>query len=340
MYINKGSEMKMIKFKTYKYIDQVFRCEAFSMLIPEGWIPSGGIIWRQHPTMPGAVQFSVTSPDGLDELSLLPTMPYFWSGGMMNMFTFPEGSYYLGNEVRRPVANHLQYIQQYILPKREVNIRIVGDSRNAELENAMRMENQGGFGFNVNADAGTAKLEYGRRGHFFEENITCGILNVNMMYGQTNWIADKMISTRSLRGQLSEKDKIFSVMLKSFKFDIYWFNFYCQYVQALSQSAMNSINAAGEISRIIAENNRHISDIIRRSYDNQQATYDRVYRGISESIRGVNSYYDPYKGYSVQVPNSYRYVYANGLGEYYMTDNPNDNPNTRSNLNWTNLNRG
>ena len=80
-----GSELELIKFKTYKCIDQnAFGCEAFSMLIPEDWIPSGGLIWRQHPTMPGAIQFSVKSPDGINELFIYPSQPYFWSGGMMN----------------------------------------------------------------------------------------------------------------------------------------------------------------------------------------------------------------------------------------------------------------
>lgn len=330
----------MVKFKTYKCIDsQVFGCEAFSMLIPENWIPSGGVIWRQHPTMPGALQFSVKSPDGLDELSILPSQPYFWSGGMMNFFTFPEGSYYLGNEVRRPVANHLQYIQQYILSRRGYNMNIVGDSKNAEMENALRMENQGGYGFNVAVDAGVTKLEYKNKGYIFEENITCGIVTVNMMYGNTNWVADKIISTRSVRGQLTEKEKIFSIMLQSFKFHINWFNYYHQYVQVLTQNTMQSINNAMVISRIISNNFNQVSDIIKRSYESQQATYDKVFRGISEGIRGVNSYYDPYKGHSVQVPNTYRYVYANALGEYVMTDSPSDNPNIGSNLNWTILNR-
>ena len=54
---------------------------------------------------------------------------------------------------------------------------------------------------------------------------------------------------------------------------------------------------------------------------------------------GVNSYYDPYKGYSVEISNGYRYVYANALGDYIVTDNANYNPNVDSNLNWTILNR-
>lgn len=157
-------------------------------------------------------------------------------------------------------------------------------------------------------DAGITKLEFKSNGYSFEEKISCGIVTASMMYGNTSWVADKIISTRSFKGKLSDKEKIFSVMLQSFKFNLNWFNFYYQYVQMLTQNTMQSINNAMVISRIITNNNNQITDIIRRSYQSQQATYDRVFQGISEGIRGVNSYYDPYKGYVVQVPNSYRYV--------------------------------
>lgn len=41
----------------------------------------------------------------------------------------------------------------------------------------------------------------------------------------------------------------------------------------------------------------------------------------------------------VEIPNEFRYVYANSLGEYIVTDNPNFNPNVGSNINWTILNK-
>jgi hypothetical protein len=73
--------------------NQVFGCEAFSMLVPEGWTVAGGIQWRQQATMPGAVNLSVRSPDGLHELSLLPSMPYFWNRNSISFFPPAEGSY-------------------------------------------------------------------------------------------------------------------------------------------------------------------------------------------------------------------------------------------------------
>jgi len=309
------------------------------MLVPEGWTVSGGLVWRQHATMPGAISLSVRSSDGLYELNMLPSMPYFWNNNSFSFFGPTEGSQYMGNEVRRPVSGFMQYLEQYVLPKSGFRTRITGCRKLPELENALRAENQGGFGCNIVIDAGIANLEYAYKGSLFEGDITCGIVYNNMMYGQTSWIADRIISTRAPKGKLSEANKVFAIMLKSFKFNLRWFNLYHQFVQSLTQYVMQDIYNAGVISRIISTTYDHISETVRRSYEAQQASNDRVFRGISESIRGVNSYYDPYKGYSVEIPNDYRYVYANPLGEYIVTDNPNFNPNVGSNLNWTILNR-
>lgn len=332
----------MIKFKTFNYIDNaVFKCEAFSMLVPEDWIVSGGVIWRQHATMPGAISLSVRSSDGLYELNLIPSMPYYWGNNGFSFLGFgpKEGSFYMGNEVRRPVSGYLQYLQQYVLPKGGFRTRITGSRSFPDLENALRLENPGGFGSSVSINGGIAKLEYEHNGYLFEGDITCGIVTNNMMYGQSSWIADKIISTRAPKGKLDEASKIFSIMLQSFKFNLKWFNLYNQFVQSLTQYVMQDIYNAGVISRIISSTFDHVSDTVRSSYEMQQASNERVFRGISESIRGVNSYYDPYKGFSVEIPNSYRYVYANSLGEYIVTDDPSYNPNQYSNLNWTILNR-
>jgi hypothetical protein len=151
-------------------------------------------------------------------------------------------------------------------------------------------------------------------------------------------VADKMFVTSFPKGQREKTSPIFGTMIKSFKIDLKWYNMLNQYVQAATNNVMNSIYQAGVRSRIISNMSNQISDMTRHSYERQQAAYDRIYRGFSESTRGVNSYYDPYKGYDVEFPVDYRYVYANPLGEYYVTNNPNDNPNYGSNLNWTILN--
>lgn len=324
----------MIKFKTYTHLDQEgLGCNAFTILVPDGWDVSGGLIWRDHPTMPAAVNLSIKSPDGLNEVRLLPSRPYTWFTAPMMFYSPSEGSFYMGNEIRRPVNGFEEYIRYYILPYYGQNVRYKGSKRLPDLADAIRQENPGG-----SADAGCVRIEYDWGGHTFEEDILCAVVTANLGIS-IYWFVDKIFTLRSEKSYLDDNYKMFDVIIKSFKLDINWYNAYCQLVQVMVNNKLNESRHALIRSRIIANANNQISDMIMQSYERQQATYDRVYQGISESIRGVNTYYDPYKGYGVQLPNQYRYVYGNALGEYILTDDPLYNPNIGSNVNWQNLNR-
>ncbi len=48
----------------------------------------------------------------------------------------------------------------------------------------------------------------------------------------------------------------------------------------------------------------------------------------------MDEYYDPYSGKNVELPADYGHAWANNLGEYIVTENPNYNPNLSSNLTW------
>jgi hypothetical protein len=329
----------MVKFKTYTCHDDQFGRDAFKMLIPHDWNARGGIVWREHPAMPAAVDLTLRSCDNLYALGLLPSAPYTWNGmNMFSLFGQGFGGSYLGNQLRKPAGNAYEFICSDIMTKLGAAYHVTNVRPFPEMEQQLRQENPPSYGANVSFSASVVDFEYQAGGMSFEGSATCGIVYVSAMTGQTIWVADKMFVTSFPKGQREKTAPIFATMIKSFKIDLQWYNMLNQYVQASTNTVMNGIYQAGVRSRIISNMSNQISDMTRHSYERQQAAYDRVYRGISESIRGVNSYHDPYKGYDVEFPVDYRYVYANPLGEYYVTNNPNDNPNYGSNLNWTILN--
>lgn len=337
-YQHNGSEENnnMVRFRTHTCKDeQVLMRDAFSMLVPEGWEVSGGLVWRQHPTMPAAISLCMQSPDRYYELRMFPSMPYCWNESPMGFFAPSEGSYYMGNEVRHPPQGFADYTARYLLPM--TGGRILSSRAFPELEAVLRQENAAPFGCAVDVSAGVSQVEYTLD---YEGEMICGIAVTRMMYGQLTWIADRLIMTRMPKmAGVGPGGWIFPFMLNSFKLDIEWYNGYYQHTQMLSANVMQGIWQAGVTSRIIANTYNQISDTVRRSYEYQQASNARVYQGYSEAMRGVNSYYDPYKGYAVEFPCDYRYVYANPLGEYIVTNDAGYNPNVGSNMNWTNLNR-
>jgi hypothetical protein len=71
-----------------------------------------------------------------------------------------------------------------------------------------------------------------------------------------------------------------------------------------------------------------------QAYQNRQATYDRISENFSQTIRGVDSYYDPIEQRPIELPSGYNNAWTNSLGEYILSDNSSFNPNVESNLNW------
>jgi hypothetical protein len=102
---------------------------------------------------------------------------------------------------------------------------------------------------------------------------------------------------------------------------------------------MQQIRNAGELSRIISQTHREISDDMMRSWEERQGVYDRLSERFSQNIRGVDEYYDPVSDRRVELPGGYRNAWVNGLGEYVITEQEDYNPNIGSNQNWQRMER-
>lgn len=90
---------------------------------------------------------------------------------------------------------------------------------------------------------------------------------------------------------------------------------------------------------MISQTHDQISREMMDSYNQRQAVYDRLSDEFSRHIRGVEEYYDPLQGGSIELPAGYSNVWANGNGEYILTEDPNFNPAVGSNLHWERIER-
>ena len=102
----------------------------------------------------------------------------------------------------------------------------------------------------------------------------------------------------------------------------------------VTDAARQAINAAGQLSKQIASASDSISRSTREAWRNQQDAYDRVYGELSEQIRGVESYTNPFEGRTVELPNDYRYAWVSSSGEYALSNSAGFDPNVGSNAEW------
>lgn len=336
-----------MRFRTEVCIDRTGTGqEAFRMLIPADWKFDGGITWiMDNPGMPTTAWLRASNPAAPEELEVFPNQSFFWTDNPMNRQMFPPGSKYFGAEVRSPLGP-VDALKGIVLKRFRTPVQslsVVKEERLPDLAAALGVARQEP---GMSADGGTIRVTYSRGGVAMEEQFYALVetfaIPIQSMAGTfTNrlWTVSYIFSTKAPAGRLDTLGTLFRTMASSIRVNPEWMNTYVQVVNFLIRNQMQKIRSAGELSRIISQTHREISDDMMRSWEDRQRVYDRLSERFSQNIRSVDEYYDPVSERSVELPAGYRNAWVNGLGEYVIAEQEDYNPNIGSNQNWQRMER-
>lgn len=334
------SVVRGIRVKPFVCTDaQVTGLDVFRMLMPVGWQSQGGCVWMlDNPAMPASVSLQISNPDGAEAFEILPNMNFTWNpaslGGLFS------GGRQFGAEVRAPMGIR-DALRKLVVPRyrsKMKDVRIVSEAQQPDLPRLARSEalTSGGT-----ADGGKLRLQYdGPRGRVEEEIY--GVVEVfhypiQTMLGMAQgayWVVDYLFSFRAAAGRLDQMANLFSVMIGSVRPNPQWYAAFKAIARQLSQMQVQHIRHIGRLGEIYAQTGREIREQNLADWYARQATYDRLATDRSRQIRDVDAYYDPHKEEVVELPAGYGHAWANNLGEYIVTEDPNFNPNIGSNLHW------
>ncbi len=320
--------------------------EAFRMLVPADWKFDGGITWvLDNPGMPATAWLRASHPSLPVEFELFPNQAFFWSDNPMNQKITPPGSKYFGAEVRSPLGP-VQALKSIVLR------RFRGSAKNLSVINEEHLPDLGrALGAAANApgmsnDGGTIRVRYTKGATEVEEQlyglVETFAIPVQSMFGNfTNrfWTVSYIFSVKAPPGQLDAHGVLFRTLGSSIRVNPQWMNTYVQVVNFLIQSQIRHIRNMGELSRIISQTHREISDDMMRSWEERQGVYDRLSERFSQNIRSVDEYYDPVSERRIELPAGYENAWVNGLGEYVISEQQDYNPNIGSNQNWQRMER-
>jgi hypothetical protein len=336
----------LIKLKTISFIDQQgIGTEAFKLLIPTDWEYEGGVEWLlDNPTMPAISQFRVWNPNGTEQFEVLPNQAFFWTDNPLTSQLFPPGSKYFGNEVKQPLGP-VEALKEIVIPRFRPEIqglKIINEEDIADIVNQSGSQSQSALP--TSTEAGKIRVEYTENGKALEEEIYCVVeatyIPLQTMYGtKTNimWGVNYIGSFRAEKGKLDASAKIFQTVSDSVTLNLKWFNKYVQVVEYLIQMQIQQIESVGQLGSIIAQTGDEIRQENLDLYYQREEMNDRVSTQFSETIRDVDSYFNPLEDKNVEVPTGYDNVWVNGNGEYVLSDNPNYNPNIGNNQNFQRL---
>lgn len=331
----------------FAYYDPQASLEAFSILIPKGWEVRGGVEWvPTRAAAPTNLALQLLSPDGVTAIEGFPTRYFTWTPNPMLMVTQPVGSLYFGNEVQQPVPAR-DAMRAFFLPRvrRFPDLSIVSETPAPDmLQLVMKNPPPPTQGAQYSNDSLRVRVQYTQNQQTVAEEFfgIAEYTRVGMpgMFGVMEsvfWSLGYLSSYRSNAQHIDEYSDLYRAVVTSAKVNPAWAAFVQQISSGLVNNTIRGINQIGELSRQISRNNDQIREMNMRGWQERSAVYDRINERFDEHIRGVDPYFDPNTGSSVELPAGYTHAWSTALGEYIVSDDPNFNPNINSTQNWTPL---
>ena len=315
---------------------------VFQILAPAGWQFQGGCRWQlDNPGMPAVVAFQLWNPQGQQAFEVLPKMNFTWNKNPLSRLLLPPGSKYFGAEVRPPV-NISEAFRSYIFPRFRASARDVQVLNILPLPDLPRqVKSDAAITPGASAEGGKARIRYNLEGCMYDEELYAVVEIFRAQIGTafkpvelTLWFIDYLFSFRSAAGHLDASADLFTVMLQSFKLNPQWYAAVKTVAQTMAQRQINQIHHIGQIGQMISQAGSQAREQNLNDWYRRQDTYDRLSVERSRAIRDVDGFYDPHRQEVVELPSGYGNAWANDLGEYILTEDPNFNPNVESNQNW------
>lgn len=317
---------------------EVARC-----LIPAGWKVEGGVVWDwDHLYNLADTLLRVYNPSGPESLAIYPKLSFYWTADAWTGQLLSNQRMYMGAEIARPLDTPFRAIQEITIPRYRKDLRsakVVGTEEMPKLAEAIVAGYGQSNGWQVSARAGRMRFETTQNGQPVQEDVYAVLTFRNAPQLRSGfWDVERVFSVRGPKGKLEELAQLYQTIESSSRPNLEWFNKYVQINQAVQNTQAEGIRQAGIRSRIISQANDQISDTIRQSYANTQASYDRISLARSQYMRGVTPY-DTGDGRHVDLPSNYQHAWRGNDGTYVVSNDPNYDPNrdASTHTNWTQL---
>lgn len=337
--------------------------EAFRLLLPADWGAQAWVRWSPAgincPARLIDAGLQALAPDRITGFELMPTEAWRW----VDDAQLRQGLQQQEANMQRmtgsvacpwsPITTAGEFLRQMVLPKRRGGAQVLGtepDQALAQLFDAQvrpifapLVANRLVAGFRV--DAARVRIGYAVAGAPVEEILTAAILSVvqvspsiQQLSGgggapnrSTQSNAQLLVATRAPAGRGAEAAPLFATILGTFRANPQW-------LQAVESVRANlaAIARGGAVdrARIWREAGEEIARTQGEAWRRQQAVQSSLASQYSQTIRGVQSYADPTTGQPIELSGGYARAFANGRGEYILTNDALFDPAVALRENW------
>lgn len=309
---------------------------AFSLLVPKGWIIEGGI-YRVNAIQNGPsnaiaakLDFSVKKDnDGSVMVRWLPDVLFFDArnspAGQMGLF--PEGSNYQGMTVYNIISAE-DFITKIAFPYAHSNAQNV---QILERKNMQKFASNYGARvkqtmpyLTMSYSAAFLKVRYTENGKIYDEYMFVLIENWGQL-GAGMWGNKESFLIRAPADELKNWEPIFSVIQNSVKLNIKWI--------------IGEIKGQAARGKILIDTQKEIQRIGREITEHKQKTNAEINKDMFLTLTEQEEFVNPYTSEIETGTNQWKHRWENESGDIIYTDNEDYDPNIDINLNRSDFKR-
>jgi hypothetical protein len=324
---NPSGTMKFTRFSVRD--PQINNVEACNMLIPEGWQPVGKINWFPNLSVLANADITVTDPHTNAAIQILPRQNFVWLTNPV--VPMQPGTNYGGNIVLQPM-DIPPFIPALYGPQARPELQHAKMIDKQDLP-ALAQQVQQAYGGQTQVRSARCRYEYQSGGKPWLEDVYLTMTYTPSQIG-TLWGVYGAFAFRAPKDQLDTLTPLMFASITSFKLTPDWYGGYMYVQQLFTQRGQQAIADAKALSDTITQNGEEIRKQFADSYKNQSQVEDQTSKNFSQYIRGVDEYTDPIASRPIELPSGYGQAWANGNGEYILSNDPGFNPNVGSTANW------
>jgi hypothetical protein len=343
---------------------------AYTFQHPPGWQAESRVVWNyQHLHVPLITFGRVVNPNALEMFEFLPSELFIWSepnNGFYQPGQNQEGV------VHMPPMSGTDALARLIIPKYRGNCQGLRIVEANPVPNLIQMINATEIKQIHLYQGAMVKIEYVEQGSAIEEEFySCHFQNPPLQGAGVvihTWGLSRLFSFRAERGQLDACKKAFWQIAASVRFNPQWQQLCTQIMEQLAEQARQNtqagwdaietgwdrLNAAGQQSRQFIANSQayidrqeqrlqtdwHLQPLSTPSHlaGNISASQSEEYtshEAFVDTIREEESIYNPNAPHNEKVSGYHDYIWTDQLGNVQATNDPNYDPNSNSNQNWT-----
>lgn len=308
--------------------------EAISFLIPAGWRTEGGIQWFPEHRVLANLLLRISDPQTGAAIEFLPVQYFTYM--QQSVFPMPQGGVYMGRVVWPPVTDISQFIQTMYFGGPLARLRNARQVSAQEMPEVAALAAQSASA--SQARSARVRYVYQEQGQTWEEDVYV-TLTYFFVPNLALWSSDRAYSFRAPEGLLDRMTPLMATVVSTGKINRDWFAEYSYAGHLFDERMRQGIRGAAALSETIRRNSEEIRQMFEQSYRERSAANDRIHQRFTESIRGVETYRNPYEDRPVQLPSGYSNVWVNRSGEYILSNEAGFNPNVGSSLDWRPLER-